>query len=192
MISQLFRADQRFMAVNETTLATTVEGKTVYSDWIEIHNPTPAPVDLGGWFLTDDPGNRTKWALPAVRINPGGFLVVFASGIEEQNHPENWPYQDQKGSYHTNFALESEGEYLALIAPDLQVAHEYFSQMTAGATGVFRRNEPISPTASTAIRNSTSPPPRPAGPTIPATPASRPSRSFRDRRAPSQASFCWS
>jgi hypothetical protein len=117
-------------AINETTLSTTVEGKAVYPDWIEIHNPTPAPVDLDGCYLTDDPNDLTKWALPAVQINPGGFLVIFASGIEEKDHPENWPYQDQKGYYHTNFTLDGEGEYLALIGPDLQVVHEYCSAVT--------------------------------------------------------------
>jgi hypothetical protein len=25
-----------------------------YSDWIEVHNPTGAPIDLTDWCLTDD------------------------------------------------------------------------------------------------------------------------------------------
>jgi len=116
-----------FMAVNETSLAATVEGKTVYPDWIEIRNHSTQAVNLDGWHLTDDPDNPTKWAFPAVQIPAGGFLVVFASGIEQADHPENWPYRDTKGYYYTNFTLDGEGEYLALVAPDLTVAHEYAS-----------------------------------------------------------------
>jgi hypothetical protein len=116
-----------FMAVNENTLSTTVEGKTVYPDWIEIQNRGAAAVNLGGWFLTDDPDDLAKWEMPPVQIAAGGFLVVFASGIDQADHPENWPYRDQKGYYHTNFALDGDGEYLALVSPDMQVAHEYGS-----------------------------------------------------------------
>jgi hypothetical protein len=117
-----------FMAVNEVTLSTTVEGKTVYPDWIEIRNQAAQPVNLSGWYLTDDPENLTKWAFPAIPVPAGGFLVVFASGIQQADHPENWPYRDQKGYYHTNFTLDGGGEYLALVAPNLQPAHEYGSR----------------------------------------------------------------
>jgi hypothetical protein len=116
-----------FMAVNETALATTVEGKTVYPDWIELWNRSASPADLAGWYLTDDPDDLTQWALPPVQMAPGGFLVVFASGIRQADHPENWPYRDTRGYYHTNFKLDSAGQYLALVAPDLQVVHEYVS-----------------------------------------------------------------
>ena len=121
-----------FMAVNENGMSTTVDGKTVYPDWIEIRNPGAAPVNVGGWCLTDDPDNLTKWAFPAVQVAAGGFLVVFASGIEQADHPENWPYRDQKGYYHTSFTLDGDGEYLALVAPDLHVAHEYASHLGGG------------------------------------------------------------
>ena len=121
-----------FMAVNEVTLATTVEGKTVYPDWIEIRNRGTQPVNLGGWYLTDDPDNLTKGALPAVQIGAGGFFVVFASGVQQEDHPENWPYRDQKGYYHTNFTLDGEGEYLALVGPGPQVVHEYGSHTGVG------------------------------------------------------------
>ncbi len=116
-----------FMAVNENGFSTTVQGKTVYPDWIELHNSGVTAVNLDGWYLTDDPEDLTKWALPAVQIAAAGFLVVFASGIEEADHPENWPYRDQKGYYHANFSLNSDGEYLALVSSDQQVACEYTS-----------------------------------------------------------------
>ncbi|MFT4549049.1 MAG: hypothetical protein ACI9MB_003020, partial [Verrucomicrobiales bacterium] len=36
------------------------------SDWIEIWNSSGSSGDLGGWYLTDDPENLSKWPLPAV------------------------------------------------------------------------------------------------------------------------------
>jgi len=117
-----------FKAVNETGQSTLVEGRLVYPDWIEIHNRGATPVDLGGWFLTDDRDDLAKWPMPAVQLLPGGFWLVFASGIERDDHPENWPYRDQAGRYHANFSLGSDGEYLALVSPDLEVVHEYGSR----------------------------------------------------------------
>lgn len=118
-----------FKAINDSGQSTTVEGKTVYPDWIELRNPGTTAVNLLGWHLTDDPCNLTKWAMPAITLAPGDYLLVYASGIEEQDHPENWPYRDQAGYYHTNFTLSGEGDYLALVSPDLEVAYEYGSRV---------------------------------------------------------------
>lgn len=126
-----------FMAINETSLAATVQGETAYPDWIEIRNVSNNPVNLAGWYLTDDPLEPTKWTFPAVQLPAMGFLVVFASGVDQADHPENWPYRDTKGFYHTNFTLDGDGEYLALIAPDLTVAHEYASYTGQGDTAGY-------------------------------------------------------
>ena len=66
--------------------------------------------DLNGWHLTDDPGNLTKWTLPAIPITSGGYVVVFASGKDRS---------DPAGEPHTNFRIQSDaGGYLALVKPD--------------------------------------------------------------------------
>jgi hypothetical protein len=86
-------------------------------DWIEIHNPTGAPLDLNGWYLTGSATNLTKWRFPAVTLPPGGHRVVFASNRNLRN-----PAQP----LHTNFKLGAGGEYLALVMPDGQtVVSEY-------------------------------------------------------------------
>jgi hypothetical protein len=80
------------------------------SDWLEIWNASGVAGDLGGWHLTDDPNNLTKWTLPAIPITSGGYVVVFASGKDRSN-PEGEP--------HTNFRLQSDADgYLALVEPD--------------------------------------------------------------------------
>jgi len=77
--------------------------------WIEIHNDTAAAVELSGWRLTDDPLVLNKWTFPAQPLAAGARLVVFASG-------KNRAVAGQE--LHTNFQLNPDGEYLALVAPD--------------------------------------------------------------------------
>lgn len=95
-----------FMAQNARTLA---DEDGDFPDWIELHNPTASGVSLAGWFLTDDPAVLTKWAFPGVTLQPGGFLVVFASGKNRAGDPTR---------LHTNFQLDGGGEFLALVKPD--------------------------------------------------------------------------
>jgi len=84
-------------------------------DWIELHNDGGTMVNLEGWFLTDDAADLQKWRIPAVTVQAGGFLVVFASGKDRTN-----------GTLHTNFQLDNDGEYLALVQSDgITVAHEF-------------------------------------------------------------------
>jgi hypothetical protein len=95
-----------FMAENLSGL-TDEDG--AFSDWIEIHNPDYTPVSLAGYYLTDNAAHLDKWTFPAVTLDPGGYLIVFASGKDRR---------DPAGRLHTNFQLAAEGEYLALVAPD--------------------------------------------------------------------------
>jgi hypothetical protein len=95
-----------FMAANESGLR---DEDGHFSDWIEIHNPDSTPVSLAGYHLTDSSSNPDKWTFPAVTLEPGAYLVVFASGKNRIN---------PAGQLHTDFELSAEGEYLALIAPD--------------------------------------------------------------------------
>jgi len=103
------------MADNKSTLSTHVDGKVDFPDWIELYNSSSATIDLTGWYLTDNASNLTKWPFPAgLTIGSGEYLVVFASGRAQADHPENYPFVDDDGSWHTNFKLTSDGEYLAV------------------------------------------------------------------------------
>ena len=109
-----------FMANNSNTL-TDEDGDS--SDWIEIFNPTAGTVTLDGAYLTDDALNLPQWQFPDptggddVVLNAGEYLVVFASGKNRA----------VAGSeLHTNFQLNQNGEYLALVEDDgSTVVHAY-------------------------------------------------------------------
>ncbi|MDB4567105.1 lamin tail domain-containing protein, partial [Akkermansiaceae bacterium] len=81
-----------FMASNDKSLYDE-DGES--TDWMEIFNPDPNPVDIGGWFLTNDRGELNKWELPQNTILPsGGSLIIFASDKDRKG-----------GELHTNFKL---------------------------------------------------------------------------------------
>lgn len=80
-------------------------------DWFEIYNPTGAPVNLAGWYVSDDPAQLTKYRFdPAGNqavVPAGGWLLVWADN------------QTTQGDLHTNFALSStSGESVLLVGPD--------------------------------------------------------------------------
>ena len=95
-----------FMASNSTTLA---DDDRAFPDWIELYNPDATAVNLTGWFLTDNATDKKKWTFPAVTLAPQAYLVVFASGKDRR---------DPAKPLHTNFSLNADGEYLALVRPD--------------------------------------------------------------------------
>ncbi|HUT09196.1 MAG TPA: lamin tail domain-containing protein, partial [Thermoguttaceae bacterium] len=107
MISEL-------MAVNSSTLA---DEDGDFADWIEIYNPSDTPVDLEGWYLTDDADDLTKWEFPSHVLAPDEYVVVFAS--DKDRAEPGLPL-------HTNFKLSGGGEYLALVEADgSNIAHEF-------------------------------------------------------------------
>lgn len=75
-------------------------------DWIELYNSSAAAVDLEGWGITDDSLKPFKWTFPSRTLQPGEYLLVFASA------------KDRKGAMlHTNFKLEKGLEPLLLFEP---------------------------------------------------------------------------
>ena len=103
-----------FLASNDSSIEDE-DGSS--SDWIELFNTNTLPVDIAGWHLTDSSTNLTAWTFPSPTvIAPNDFLIVFAS---EKNRAV------AGAELHTDFALSRNGEYLALIKPDLSPATEF-------------------------------------------------------------------
>jgi hypothetical protein len=89
-----------------------------YSDFIELYNAGDQPLDLAGWHLTDDSEILDLWEFPSVTLGVGQYLVVFTSGKDRRI---------AGSQLHTNFALETNGEFLALVAPDGQTIVSQFA-----------------------------------------------------------------
>lgn len=82
-----------------------------FSDWIELHNVSDKAVSLGGWRISDKSG-EPGWAFPEVTIEPGEYLVVFASGKDKSDN-----------ELHTDFSLSAD-EAVYLLTPSGSVADQ--------------------------------------------------------------------
>jgi hypothetical protein len=86
------------------------DGVSPFSDdFIELFNPEPVPVAVGGFFLTDTiAGTRARHQIAALSfVGAGGFAVFIADG-----NPENGPD-------HLGFSLAAEQGTIGLYGPDL-------------------------------------------------------------------------
>ena len=123
-----------------------------HSGWIELHNGGTAVIDLTGWFLTDTVTNLAKWRFPTLSLLPDHFMVVFASAKARTNDLSH---------LHTNFRLDKQGSYLALVSPATNVVSEFapaYPRQTADTSygrvqgeaairGYFQRPTPGKPNA---------------------------------------------
>ena len=74
------------MASNGMTLS---DEDADYPDWIELYNAGDAAVNLEGWGLSDDYDDPFQWTFPDTVLEPGRFLVVFASNKDRVSQSVN-------------------------------------------------------------------------------------------------------
>ena len=80
-------------------------------EFLEVHNPAKAPVDLGGMTITDRIPNKRVWKpLPPLNfVAAGGRQVFLADGSPKD------------GADHLDFRLSNEGEAIGLFTPEKQL-----------------------------------------------------------------------
>ncbi len=75
-------------------------------DQIELFNPNATPVDLGGWYLSDDRGFPRKFRIPnGLTIAAGGYVTFSEADFNAPGSP-------------TAFSLSSKGDEVYLFAGD--------------------------------------------------------------------------
>lgn len=91
-------------------------------DFIEFYNSGAADVDLGGYFLSDQPSNPDKFEIPAGTTVPaGGFLMVMCSG--EGELATNLYVG---GNLNTNFKInQCQGESIIFSDPGGAILEQY-------------------------------------------------------------------
>jgi hypothetical protein len=95
-------------------------------DWIELHNTTDRPVDLGGWFLSDSSTDLTRYEIAEdTTIDPDGYIVFY-----ENLHFGN---EDDPGC-HSSFGLSRDGETLYLRSGSGGVVTGYKVEQAFGAS----------------------------------------------------------
>ncbi|HOW25099.1 MAG TPA: CotH kinase family protein [Bacteroidales bacterium] len=107
-----------------SNLSTIADNYNKYEDWIELYNKSGQDMDVGGYFLSDNPDDPQKWAFPeSTLLSSGGFLVVWASGRDEAI----------SGIFHTNFRMSQTGpspEWVVFSDPSGTVLEQYQLEIT--------------------------------------------------------------
>ncbi len=95
-----------FMASNLSGIEDPMLGQT--GDWIELYNAGTTPLNLSGYYLTDNLNKPDKWSLPAgTVIEAGSYLLFWADGEAVADH--------------TNFKLSASGESIGVFNAELDV-----------------------------------------------------------------------
>ena len=82
---------------------------SVASDWVELHNSTGSAVSLAGYGISNNPKNPAKWLFPDISIEPGEYLLLYATGSADKA---------QKKNLKLNFCISSTGEALFFFDPN--------------------------------------------------------------------------
>ena len=82
---------------------------SVASDWVELHNSTGSAVSLAGYGISNNPKNPAKWVFPDISIEPGEYLLLYATGSADKA---------QKKNLKLNFNISSTGEALFFFDPN--------------------------------------------------------------------------
>ena len=105
-------AEAQFLVINEFLASNETINQDpdydAYSDWIELFNASENTLNIGGYFLTDNLNDSTKWRIPEnVLIESGGFLIFWADGKDTTLN-----------GFHLNFKLQKSGEVVGLFNSD--------------------------------------------------------------------------
>lgn len=103
-----------FMASNDNIPVPGDNGD--FPDWIEIYNTGSTPLDMGGWYATDDLEEIAKYQLPTdnpelTTVPPHGYLILYCDGLGE--------------GLHTSFKLSSGGEAVGISQDGVSLKEGY-------------------------------------------------------------------
>lgn len=97
------------LVINEVVPANSNSGADPageFDDWVEIYNGSDEAINLEGYFLSDNHGNKTKYVFPNVMIEPQGILTIWCDDEIEQE------------GLHAPFRLSASGEEVGFYNPD--------------------------------------------------------------------------
>ncbi|MEN9332154.1 MAG: hypothetical protein RLZZ94_1244 [Bacteroidota bacterium] len=110
----LFTNANAQVVVNEysaSNLTQFVDDHSDYEDWIELYNAGSSSLNIGGYYLSDDSTNNTKYQIPAgIQISAGGYFRFWCSGRNTFSG----------NNYHTNFRItqtKNNGEDIVFSDP---------------------------------------------------------------------------
>lgn len=160
-----------FQASNVSSVTNPLNGE--YSDWIELYNAGTTNIEIGGYFLTDDPLEPQKWEVPFEKtLLPGEYIVFWADDIDEYVHTSfklsrsgefigvydhkgevidslSFGYQEDDISYGRIPGDLQQWAYFDQVTPGMANAHHYFAGKTEDPAfsingGFYKGSQPVS------------------------------------------------
>ncbi len=123
-------------------------------DFIELYNPTDNPVDISGWFLTDNHNNVEKYKIPAGTVLPAKSYYTILED-NDGNTENNDALPDQY--FGKGFSLSSYGEEVYIISADKRYSHGFKFGASANAVSFGRyinsENEELFPAMEALTQN---------------------------------------
>ncbi|MBE0637924.1 MAG: lamin tail domain-containing protein [Bacteroidales bacterium] len=119
-----------------------VDNYQEYEDWFELYNPNTWSVNIGGYFLSDRPGNPMKWEIPAnTTLSANGFLKIWASGrnlVSGSNYHTNFKLHQTKDSPDHIILSDPEGTIIDSLQLQItQLGHSRGRSTNGGALWVI-------------------------------------------------------
>lgn len=121
------------MRINEYLVVNTADFQDDYGQngaWIELFNASYGTVDIAGCYLSDDPNNLKKYAIPSgdilTQIKPRQHVIFWADNKSE------------RGTFHINFDLENAKEIIFTkgdgksIVDRIQIRHDLPENVSFG------------------------------------------------------------
>lgn len=108
-------------SVNNTTITDEFGG---YADWIEIYNKESYPVDLAGYYVSDDTCDLRKWKIKSSQplkttVQPGDWLLLWADGDTLQ------------GANHLDFKFDNSEMFVLTYPNGITIADKIVFNITA-------------------------------------------------------------
>ena len=109
--------------INEVLLENTavlVDESGEFEPWLEVYNPNPFQVNLGGYTVAVEGGNNVTLPLDnpvETTVEADGFLLLWMDGEPE-------------GGHHLDLIPEVQNQTIRLIGPDMFIADEYDVQVS--------------------------------------------------------------
>jgi len=115
------------VVINEysaSNLTSYIDNYDLEEDWIELYNTSSENIHLGGYYLSDNPDEPTKWTIPhGTNIPANGYKTFWCSGRDE----------GFLNSIHTSFKLKQtkeDPEHVVFSDPDGNIINDFQLQIT--------------------------------------------------------------
>lgn len=114
-LPQALFAQVRINEIVASNVASWADEDADFPDWIELYNSGPSPVDLSGYYLSDDPDQPQKWVFGSTLIAAGEYMLVFASDKNRSGTSIYWE------------SLVREGNVARYLIPSTNLADTWIS-----------------------------------------------------------------